>query len=107
MESSAPETKPLHGDAALRTLACPAFDTYYKRNLGLDAADFAALEAVLRTPLPITFRFSGGSAALDTLRALAMLAPVALAPAPSCIFRIAAAAGPSPSCMVASQLART
>ena len=63
-------------------LRCPR---YVKRNLSVS-------------------EISGGSAALDTLRALAMLAPVALAPAPSCIFRIAAAAGPSPSCMVASQL---
>ena len=32
---------------------------YYQRQLQLDEADWSALEACLRTPLPVTFRFSG------------------------------------------------
>ena len=52
-------SKPVIGQAALRVLENPAFATYYKSQLQLDDAEWEVLEASLRSPLPVTWRFSG------------------------------------------------
>ena len=57
----------VRGQEAFRHLENPAFTAYYRVQLGLDAEQWAPFEAVLRTPLPVTFRFAGQDARAQAL----------------------------------------
>ena len=61
--------KSIIGQAELRKFENPAFVTYYKSQLQLSDDEWASMEASLRSPLPVTFRFSGNGKSAKAQRA--------------------------------------
>ena len=57
------------GASDLRGVTNAAFSAYYKQQLGLTDQEWSALEACLRSPLPVTWRFSGNDERAISLRA--------------------------------------
>lgn len=67
-QKRAKDDKEVIGQAALRVMENPAFVTYYQAQLGLAQGEWMTFETCLRSPLPVTWRFSGHDDAAVALR---------------------------------------